>query len=57
VEVQEKPAWRQAERVMWEEAVAAAGSDAAVKSLQAEGRRSLATFDSLRRVFATATAP
>ncbi|MCA2216061.1 class I SAM-dependent methyltransferase [Jidongwangia harbinensis] len=57
VEVQEKPAWRQAERAMWEAAVAAVDSDAAVRSLQAEGRRSLATFDSLRRVFATATAP
>jgi SAM-dependent methyltransferase len=57
VEVHEKPAWRQAERAMWEEAVAAVGSDAAVRSLQAEGRRSLATFDSLRRMFATATAP
>jgi hypothetical protein len=57
VEVQEKPAWRQAERSMWEEAVAAVDSDAAVNAMQAEGRRSLATFDSLRRVFATATAP
>ena len=57
VEVQEKPEWRQAERAMWEEAVAAVDSDAAVRSLQAEGRRSLDTFDSLRRVFATATAP
>jgi SAM-dependent methyltransferase len=57
VQVQEKPEWREAERVMWEEAVAADGSDAAVRSLQAEGRRSLESFDSLRRVFATATAP
>jgi SAM-dependent methyltransferase len=57
VEVHEKPEWRQAERAMWEEAVAAVDSDAAVRSLQAEGRRSLETFDSLRRVFATATAP
>jgi SAM-dependent methyltransferase len=57
VEVLEKPAWRQAERAMWEEAVAAVDSDAAVRALQAEGQRSLATFDSLRRVFATATAP
>jgi hypothetical protein len=36
---------------------APAGSDAAVRSLQTEGRRSLDTFDSLRRVLATATAP
>jgi SAM-dependent methyltransferase len=57
VEVHEKPEWRQAERAMWEEAVAAVDSDAAVRSLRAEGRRSLDTFDSLRRVFATATAP
>jgi SAM-dependent methyltransferase len=57
VEVHDKPEWRQAERAMWEEAVAAVNSDAAVSSLQAEGRRSLDTFDSLRRVFATATAP
>ncbi|WP_250038214.1 class I SAM-dependent methyltransferase [Paractinoplanes maris] len=57
VEVHEKPAWRQAERTLWEEAVAADGSDPAVRSLQEEGRRSLETFDSLRRVFATATAP
>ena len=43
---------------MWEEADAAPqDSDAAVQSLQAEGRRSLATWDSLRRMFATATAP
>jgi hypothetical protein len=42
---------------MWEEAVAApADSDVAVRSLQTEGRRSLDTFDSLRRVFASATA-
>lgn len=40
-----------------QEALAAADSDAAVRSLQAEGRRSLDAFDSLRRVSATATAP
>lgn len=57
VEVHEKPEWRRAERALWEEAVAAVDSDAAVRSLQAEGRRSLDAFDSLRRVFATATAP
>jgi SAM-dependent methyltransferase len=57
VQVLEKPAWRQAEREMWQEAVAAVDPDAAVRALQAEGRHSLATFDSLRRVFATATAP
>ena len=57
VAVHDKPEWRQAERAMWEEAVAAVDSDAAVRSLQAEGRRSLDSFDSLCRVFATATAP
>ena len=36
---------------------APADSDAAVRSLQAEGRHALHTFDSLRRVFASATAP
>jgi ubiquinone/menaquinone biosynthesis C-methylase UbiE len=58
VQVHDKPEWREVERRMWQEALAApAGSDAAVRSLQTEGRRSLATFDSLRRVFATAAAP
>ena len=57
VEVHEKPEWRQAERAMWEAAVAAVASDPAVRSLQIEGRRCLATFDSQRRMFATATAP
>jgi SAM-dependent methyltransferase len=57
VEVRERPAWREAERAMWEAAIAAVDSDAAVRAMQAEARRSLDTFDSLRRVFATATAP
>ncbi len=58
VQVHDKPDWREVERTMWQEALAApADSDAAVRSLQAEGRRSLETFGSLRRVFATATAP
>jgi SAM-dependent methyltransferase len=57
VVVHDKPEWREAERAMWEEAVAAVDADAAVRSLQVEGRRSLDSFDSLRRVFATATAP
>jgi hypothetical protein len=35
----------------------ASRSDATVRSLQAEDRRSLATFITLRRVFASATAP
>lgn len=58
VEVRDKPDWREVERARWTEIVAApADSDAAVRSLQAEGRRSLENFGSLRRVFATATAP
>jgi uncharacterized protein YhfF/ubiquinone/menaquinone biosynthesis C-methylase UbiE len=58
VQVHDKPEWREAERRMWQETLAApAGDDAGLQSLQAEGRRSLDTFDSLRRVFATATAP
>jgi SAM-dependent methyltransferase len=58
VQVHDKPDWREVERTMWQEALAApADSDAAVRSLQDEGRRSLETFGSLRRVFATATAP
>jgi SAM-dependent methyltransferase len=57
VEVREMPQWRAAERELWEAALAAPDSDPAVRSLQAEGRRSLDAFDSLRRVLATATAP
>ena len=59
IHVQEKPDWREAERQMWREtlAVPAGDDDAGLRSLQAEGQRSLDAFDSLRRVFATATAP
>lgn len=58
VQVHDQPEWREAERTMWKEMVAAQGdSDSAVRSLQTEGRRSLETFASWRRVFATATAP
>jgi SAM-dependent methyltransferase len=58
IRVRDMPEWREAERQLWQEALAApADSDAAMASLQAEGRRSLDTFDSMRRVFATATAP
>ncbi|MFI5937831.1 class I SAM-dependent methyltransferase [Actinoplanes sp. NPDC051494] len=57
VQVREMPTWRQAEREMWEAAVAAPDADAAMRALQAEGRRSLDTFDAMRRVFATGTAP
>jgi SAM-dependent methyltransferase len=57
VRVDDRPGWREAERRMWQEVVEAPpGADAGVQSLQAEGRRSLDTFGSVRRVFATATA-
>jgi SAM-dependent methyltransferase len=57
VEVTERPAWRAAERELWQEAVALdAGEDPALRSLQEEGERVLATFDAFRRVMATATA-
>jgi ubiquinone/menaquinone biosynthesis C-methylase UbiE len=57
VEVTEKPAWRAAERELWEEAVALdAGDDPALRSLREEGERVLATFDAVRRVMAVATA-
>lgn len=58
VQVHDKPEWREIEHRMWQEMLAVpAGADAAMVSLQREGQRSLDTFDSLRRVFATATAP
>jgi SAM-dependent methyltransferase len=57
VEVTERPAWRAAERELWQEAVALdAGEDPALRSLREEGERVLATFDAFRRVMATATA-
>jgi SAM-dependent methyltransferase len=58
VEVRERPAWRAAERAMWEEAVTLdPADDPAVQSFRDEGLRVLATFDLLRRVMATATVP
>jgi SAM-dependent methyltransferase len=58
VEVTDKQAWRAVERTLWQEALAIeAGDDLAVRSMQDEGRRVLATFDTLRRVLATATTP
>jgi hypothetical protein len=54
---QARPDWREAERRLWQEVVAVpAGADEALRSAQSEGRRSLDTFDAIRRVFATATA-
>jgi len=58
VRVEQRPGWREAERRLWQEMVAVeAGTDEALRSAQSEGRRTLATFDALRRVVATATAP
>lgn len=58
VEVRERPDWRTCERAMWEEAVAMdPGDDPSLRSFRDEGVRSLETFDLIRRVMATATAP
>jgi SAM-dependent methyltransferase len=58
VEVVEKPAWREAERRLWEAALAFdAPDDPAMRSMQEEARRMLSTFEGLRRILATATAP
>lgn len=58
VDVASKPAWREAERDLWESAIAADPSaDPAIESLQEEARRALELFDITRRICATATAP
>ncbi|MFG1641222.1 hypothetical protein ACGFMK_13125 [Amycolatopsis sp. NPDC049252] len=58
VEVTGKPAWRPAERALWQGALTLdAGDDLAMQSMQAEAQRVLATFDGLRRVLATAATP
>jgi SAM-dependent methyltransferase len=58
VDVRERPAWRAAERGMWEEAAALdPGDDPALQSFHDEGVRSLQIFDRVRRVLATASAP
>lgn len=58
VTVTERPAWRDAERSMWTEAAALdPGDDPALRSFRDEGVRSLATFNLVRRVLATATRP
>jgi SAM-dependent methyltransferase len=58
VEVLERPAWRDSERAMWEEAAALdPGDDLALRSFHDEGVRSLELFSLLRRVLGTATAP
>ena len=58
VEVRDQPGWRSSERAMWEEAAALdPAGDPALQSLHDEGVRVLPTFDLVRRVMATATAP
>ena len=58
VDVAEKPAWREAERDLWESAIRAdAAGDPAIEALHEEASRSLELFDISRRVCATATAP
>jgi SAM-dependent methyltransferase len=58
IEVRDRPAWRARERAMWEEAVALdPGDDPAIRSFHDEGVSVLPTFDLIRRVMATATAP
>jgi SAM-dependent methyltransferase len=58
IDVAGKPAWREAERDLWESAIAAdTAGDPATESLQEEARRALELFAITRRVCATATAP
>jgi SAM-dependent methyltransferase len=58
VEVHDRPDWRESERAMWEEAAALdPAGDPALQSLHDEGVRVLASFELIRRVIATATAP
>ncbi|MEV4312310.1 class I SAM-dependent methyltransferase [Actinocrispum sp. NPDC049592] len=57
VRVTSKPAWRVAERALWEEALTVdAGDDRTLRSMQDEARQVLASFDGRRRILATATA-
>ena len=58
VEVEDRSDWRGAERSMWQAALAVeADGDPAMQSMQEEATRVLASFDSFRRVLATAQAP
>jgi SAM-dependent methyltransferase len=58
IEVRDRPAWRERERAMWEEAVTLdPGDDPAIRSFHDEGVSVLPTFGLVRRVLATATAP
>lgn len=56
VEEAHRPAWRERERLMWEEAAALdPGDSPSLRSFHDEGVRSLRSFDLLRRVMVTAT--
>jgi SAM-dependent methyltransferase len=58
VEVRDRPAWRERERAIWEEAITLDPEDGpGVRSFQEEAVRSMGHIDRLRRVLATATAP
>lgn len=58
IEVRERPAWRERERAVWEEAATIdPGDDPALVSFHGEGVRSLEHFALIRRVLAVATAP
>jgi SAM-dependent methyltransferase len=58
VDARDRPDWRVAEQAMWAEAAALdPGDDPALQSFHEEGVRSLAIFDLMRRVAATAVAP
>ncbi len=58
VEVRDRPSWLARERALWEEAVTLdPGDDPALRSLHAEGVKSLQWIPLLRRVLAVATSP
>ena len=58
VEVRDRPSWLAREHALWEEAVTLApGDDPALRSLHAEGVKSLQWTALLRRVLAVATSP
>jgi SAM-dependent methyltransferase len=58
VEVRDRPSWLAREHALWEETVTLApGNDPALRSLHAEGVKSLQWTGLLRRVLAVATNP
>ena len=57
VDVIDRPEWRQAERAMWDAAIAVGPTnDPAMQSMQAEAERVLEQFERIRRVLVTAVA-